>query len=374
MNFWVLIFGLFAIASLAGCSPRAGNEMAELPGPGKNAKNIILMIGSGMGATQVTAGIYANEEGQLNLERFPITGLQKCHSTEGLITDSAAGATAIACGVKTYNGAIGVDEDTVLVHSILKELKTASYATGLVVTSKIQDAIPAAFFAHVQQRQLYEAISLDLLNTKVDLIIGGGEKYFDQRRLDDRNLLAELENQSYYVSNTTKEGFNDLPLTGYRGLAYFTAKEEPATVLQGRDYLVSASEFGVKFLKARNAPGFFMLIENAQIDWGGHANSSAYITSEVLDFDKAIGAMLDFAIEDGETLVIVTADHETGGFAINPGSSGEDILSGFTTDGVTGAMVPVFAYGPGAELFSGVYENTGIYFRMRKALGLDTAR
>jgi alkaline phosphatase len=124
------------------------------------------------------------------------------------------------------------------------------------------------------------------------------------------------------------------------------------------------------FLRKRGGDkGFFLMIEGAQIDWGGHANSSSYIISEMIDFDDTIGAVLDFAKEDGETLVIVTSDHETGGFAINPGSTMDKIKAGFTTEYHTGTLIPVFAYGPGASLFGGIYENTDIYHKMKAAFG-----
>ena len=112
------------------------------------------------------------------------------------------------------------------------------------------------------------------------------------------------------------------------------------------------------------------MIEGAQIDWGGHANDANYIISEMLDFDKSVGAVLDWAEKDGETLVIVTADHETGGFSINLGTTQDTMVTEFTTDYHTAEMIPVFAYGPGSENFSGIYENTAIYGKIKKALGL----
>ncbi|MCC6726738.1 MAG: alkaline phosphatase, partial [Saprospiraceae bacterium] len=150
---------------------------------------------------------------------------------------------------------------------------------------------------------------------------------------------------------------------------YFTADVEPLPVSQGRDYLEPASRLALDYLSKQQEKGFFLMIEGSQIDWGGHANNSPYITSEVIDFDKAIGAVLDFAKKDGQTLVIVTADHETGGYAINPTSRMDSIVPAFTTEKHTAALIPVFAWGPGEELFSGIYENTSIYDKMRRALG-----
>ena len=126
----------------------------------------------------------------------------------------------------------------------------------------------------------------------------------------------------------------------------------------------------MNFLKAHEPKGFFMMIEGSQIDWGGHSNNEDYVISELLDFDKTIGAVLEFAERDGETLVVVTADHETGGMSIIKGSKMNKLKIEFADGYHTADLIPVFAYGPGAELFSGVYENTDIYFRMKKALGL----
>lgn len=343
-------------------SARIKLEEAERP------KNIILMVGDGMGLTQITAGLYSNGN-QLNLERFPAVGLHKSYSSDNLITDSAAGATAFSAGRKTYNGAIGVDADGKAIYTILEEAEDQGMATGLVSTSTIVHATPASFIAHQKQRSFYEAIAADFLNTEIDLFIGGGKKYFD-RREDNRDLLQELREKGYDVSSYFDKKLGDLSINYSKNLAYLTSDSDPLTVEQGRTYLTPASELACNFLNKRGASdGFFLMIEGAQIDWGGHANNTSYIIQEMLDFDRAIGAVLDFAEADGNTLVIVTADHETGGFAINPGSTHDTIVGAFTSDYHTAALIPVFAYGPGAQLFNGIYENTAIYYKMRQAYG-----
>lgn len=334
-------------------------------------KNIILMIGDGMGLTQITAGMYSNGN-KLNLERFTAVGLHKPYSSDNLITDSAAGATAFSAGRKTYNGAIGVDPDTVALYTILEEAEDNGLATGMVSTSTIVHATPASFIAHEAQRSYYEAIAADFLDTEIDLFIGGGKKYFD-RREDNRNLLTELKAKNYFVSSYFDRPLNELVINYSKNLAYLTADSDPLTVEQGRTYLKPASRLACTFLdKHEPKNGFFLMIEGSQIDWGGHANNTNYIITEMLDFDQAIGAVLDFAKADGNTLVIVTADHETGGFAINPGSTHDTIIGAFTSDYHTAALIPVFAYGPGAELFNGIYENTAIHTKMRQAFGFNS--
>lgn len=334
------------------------------------AKNVILMVGDGMGITQITAGMIVSEN-KLHLERFKYIGLHKSHSSDNLITDSAAGATAFASGVKTYNGAIGVDPKKKPVKTILEECEKHDMATGLVTTSTIVHATPASFISHQPSRKMYEEIAADFLNTEIDFFIGGGKKYFDRRESDERNISEELEKKDYYVSNYFDENLSDIKFNPKKNFAYFTADDDPLPVASGRDYLYGASRISTNFLKAHSrGEGFFLMIEGAQIDWGGHANDANYIITEMLDFDRSIGAVLDWAKKDGETLVIVTADHETGGFAVNIGSTQDSLVTEFTTDYHTAEMIPVFAYGPGAELFSGIYENTEIYHKMKKALGL----
>lgn len=331
-------------------------------------KNIILMIGDGMGLTQITAGMYINDN-HLHLEDFPTVGLHKSYSSDNLVTDSAAGATAFSSGRKTYNGAIGVAPDSTILYTILEEAEDQGMATGLVSTSTIVHATPASFIAHQPQRSMYEAIAADFLDTEIDLFIGGGKKYFDRRK-DDRNLLEELANKGYQVSSYFDEKFDELEPNPKQNLAYLTSDSDPLTYEQGRSYLQPASTLACDFLNQRGAnDGFFLMIEGAQIDWGGHANNTEYIITEMIDFDNAIGSVLEFAKADGNTLVIVTADHETGGFAINPGSTQDSIVGAFTSDYHTAALIPVFAYGPGARIFSGIYENTAIYHKMRQAIG-----
>jgi alkaline phosphatase len=367
------IFTLLILVGIlsAGCSEIPQTKtVTPIPKTVKHPKNIILMIGDGMGITQITAGMYRNGN-KLNLEKFPVVGLHKPYASNNLITDSAAGATAFASGVKTYNGAIGVNSDSLPVKTILEEAEEFGLSTGLVATSTITHATPASFIAHVKARSLYEPIATYFLKTEIDYFVGGGKKFFSRRNMDNRNLYKELENKGYYVSDYFKEPFEDIAVSFNNNFAYFTSDSDPLPYTQGRRYLLPASKLAPIFLNNHGEKGFFLMIEGSQIDWGGHANDSEYIIQEMIEFDRAIGEILEFAEEDGETLVIVTADHETGGYAINPGSEMDDIKAGFTSDYHTGTMIPVFAYGPGAELFAGIYENTAIYFKMKEAFNFD---
>ncbi len=358
-------------------SNRVGSNAARLPESAapsgrvqRGPKNIILMIGDGMGVTQISAGLYSNSN-HLNLERFPVVGLHKSYSGDNLITDSAAGATAFSAGVKTYNGAIGVDMDTLPVTTILELAEAAGMPTGLVATSSIVHATPASFYAHANQRKNYEEIAADLMATDIDLFIGGGAKFFERREMDTRDLSAELRERGNDVQSFVNSDLKDLKVDRAKNFAYYTADGEPLPFSQGRNYLVDASKLAVEFLHDRDTEdkGFFLMIEGSQIDWGGHSNDSDYIISEMLEFDQAIGEVLNFAQRNGETLVIVTADHETGGYAIQNGSSLNAIQGAFTSDYHTADLIPVFAYGPGAERFSGIFENTAIFDKMKLLYG-----
>ncbi|HRI58478.1 MAG TPA: alkaline phosphatase, partial [Saprospiraceae bacterium] len=359
----LLILPLFLLFSF-----HTARENTPAPATGEQPKNIILMIGDGMGLTQITAGLYSNGK-TLNLEKFPITGLIRTHSAKHIVTDSGAGATAFSCGCKTFNGAIGVCKDKTPCLTILEQAEQRGLATGLVATSSITHATPASFIAHVADRSEYEAIAAFFLQTDLDLLIGGGLKYFNQRSADQRNLEAELSAKGVAVSDFSKKKLSDLTLSPDQPFAWFSAVEEPGSAFQGRDYLPLAARISPDYLKKRSEKGFFLMIEGSQIDWACHANNAPDAVREMLDFDLAIGEALKFAQADGNTLVIVTADHETGGMALEQGHAKDSLDMEFNTAQHTATLVPVFAFGPGAERFGGIYDNTDIYLKMRDLLG-----
>lgn len=328
--------------------------------PPARPRNIILMIGDGMGLTQIYAGMTANH-GWLNLEKCRHIGLSKTNSARQYITDSAAGATALATGQKTYNGAVGVDTLGRAVPTILEIAERNGLATGLVATTYITDATPASFIAHQPQREMGEEIAADFLKTDVDLFIGAGIEHFKNRK-DGRNLVAELRQKNYQVS------FNIDSISNIqRGkIAGFVSDDRWE---QRGDQLLKATKTAINILK-QNSKGFFLMVEGSQIDDGGHANNTNRVIEEMLDFDKVIGEVLSFAEKDGNTLVIITADHETGGLTIVDGSLKTGRVEGrYSTKGHTSVMVPVFAFGPGADSFMGIYHNNAIFFKMMDAYG-----
>ncbi len=325
----------------------------------QKASNIILMIGDGMGTAQIFAGLTANK-GWLHLERFPYSGFHKSQSADAYVTDSGAGATAFSIGKKTYNGAIGVDATRVAHPTILEMASRRKKATGMVVSCSVTHATPASFIAHQPSRSMMEEIAADYLATDIDVFIGGGKKYFAERK-DNRNLLDSLKSKGYQVLDTLPE----IVKVQSGKLAGFIADGEPPSVKNGRgDQLLQSTKTALQILQ-QHTNGFFLMVEGSQIDWGGHANDIDYVTSEMIDFDKVIGAVLDFAKKDGNTLVVITGDHETGGLSLTGGNMKEgQVDARFSTGGHTAVMIPVFAYGPGAEQFGGIYENTAIFDKM----------
>ena len=326
------------------------------------AKNIILLIGDGMGLTQISSAFYYKRS-LPNYARFNDIGLMKTSSTVK-ITDSAAGATAFSAGQKTYNGAIAMDQDTVAIPTILEILADEGWKSGLLSTSSITHATPACFYAHVKSRAMQEEIAVQLSTSKVDFIAGGGYGYFvDSVRSDGKNLLTAMKSKGYQVNINALD--ETIPLDSK--YACLLGRNELPTMLEGRgDFLPDATRKALAYLS--QSDHFFLMVEGSMIDWGGHANNTDFLVSEMLDFDDVIGKALDFAEKDGNTLVIVTADHETGGFTLASGENYDEIQGTFSTGGHSTALIPVAAYGPGSELFRGVYENTQIFHKMMQAL------
>lgn len=330
----------------------------------KKPRNVIMMIGDGMGLAQVSAAITANG-GQLFLDNFKHVGFSNTASSSKYITDSAAAGTALATGQKTYNGAIGVNPDTIAMKTILEMAEDKQMATGLVSTSAITHATPASFIAHQGNRGTYEDIAADFLKTDIDVFIGGGYKHFAQRA-DKRDLTRELHQKGYQVLRNMDE----IAKVKSGKLAGLTDNEHNDVYPKRQMDLPLSTETALNILN-QNKKGFFIMIEGSQIDWGGHANNTIYIVNETLDFDRAVGKALEFAARDRETLIIVTADHETGGMAVSGGNLNTGMVkAAYTTGGHTGIMVPVFAYGPGADQFTGIMDNTDIPKRIMELLGL----
>ena len=355
--FFLLLLSGAACSSLENTT---GNEGTITSKP----KKVILLIGDGMGLSQVSSAIYYQDKPS-NFERFPYIGLINTSPSSGKVTDSAAGATAFSTGEKTYNQAIGVDKNAVPLNLITEQLKGQGLSNGLIATSSITHATPASFFAKVDRRKKEELIASQMHTSAIDFFAGGGVKFFNSRA-DGKNFLDSLTAYNFSVNTTALRG--NLTFDNKAKYAFLLAASAMPPAINRGNFLPNATASALEFLD-QNQDGFFLMVEGSQIDWAGHDNNAEYLVSEMLDFDKTIGLALDFASKDGETLVLVTADHETGGFTLSASKGDYNSLSPtFSTGGHSATLIPVFAFGPGAERFAGVYQNTDIYHKIMSLL------
>ncbi len=336
--------------------------------PPEQPTNIILVIGDGMGLAQIALAEYLTKPPS-PLAQMEVVGLQKTHSINNLETDSAAAGTAMSCGVKTFNAGVGVGPDSIAVKSIMELARAKGMKTGFVVTSSVVHATPACFYAHSQSRATYEIIASQLVNSGMDLFVGGGAKYFKDRYSDGIDLLKVLEQKNYSI--LTSDGLNiqsdlaSIPLQNK--IACFTAFEDPLRATQGRTYLPEISVKAIDALEKRADKGYMLMIEASQIDWADHANDQEWLALEMQDAYSMLDVVLKKVKEDDNTLLIVTADHECSYMSLK-GKRSPRVE--FNTKVHSSQMVPVFATGPGAEEFLGVYENTAIFEKMKMLLGL----
>ena len=357
------ILVLLTVILISGCSSQnIQKSKASRP----EVKNIILFIGDGMGTAHVYAGMTVSEK-PLAMESFPFSGFSKTYSSDNYITDSGAGGTAIACGVKTRNGMIGVGPDSVAVTSIIEIAHKNGLATGVLSTSSVTHATPASFVAHNSGRGNYEDIAKDFMNGTVDVFIGGGEDHF-RKRADGIDLTLKLKDQGYDVVYNME----DLKNSGSLKIAGLLAKGQMEEASKGRSGMLAGMTGKAIETLSRDKDGFFMMVEGSMIDWGAHAKNLDYTASEVIDMDDAVRVALEFAARDGKTLVIVTADHETGGLTLVDGSIQErKTVANFIPSGShTAVMVPIFSYGPSAEVFSGIHDNTFFLNEFLKLLNI----
>ena len=330
----------------------------------KKVKNVILLIGDGMGLADLYAGYTANMA-RLTIFNMLNIGFSKTSSADSYVTDSGAGGTAFAIGKKANNRSIGVDAEGKPCENIPEIISLKNIKSAIISVGDITDATPAVFYSHQLQRDWSEKIAADFMTGQVDILMGGNPDAFRKRK-DGRNLLDEFKIKNYQVITN----FNDVDKLS-KGKAIVLDNEATVSKIAGRkDFLPKSIARSFELLDG--APnGFFMMAEGAQIDYGGHFNNIQYVVRELLDFDLAVGKALKFADKNDETLVIVTADHETGGITLIGGDYTKGSINAqFSTNDHTGITVPVFAYGPHSEDFRGVYENTDIFRKIMTAFGI----
>ena len=325
---------------------------------GRKVKNIIFMIGDGMGLEQISAAWVCNG-GKLNLDNFTNVGIQRTYSANRLVTDSAAAGSALATGHKTNNGMISMTPDTVAVMSLAEEAIEKGKRAGAAVTCRVNDATPAAFFSHSANRKNQEDIVEQMAGSGVYFLSGGGTKFWRDRE-DGRDISEDVKARGYSYVETKEElmAVENGPV-----IALMDSYELKPSLDRG-DILPASVTKALELLD--NRKGFFLMIEGSMIDDGGHDNKAGHTMEEIFDFDRTLGIVLEWAEKDGQTLVIVTADHATGGMTLLSGSVDEKrIRVNYSTTGHNGIAIPVFAWGPHSEDFVGIYENTELSDRIR---------
>ena len=370
---------IFAAAALALCVHSANAQyniptqtftyehpyaVEKLQAPkGKKVKNVILMIGDGMSLMHVYTAWAANR-GKLWLENAQATGLSKTWAVKKLVTDSGSGGTSLATGVKTVYHAVGVDPEGKPLTSLVDVAKELGKDAGMAVTCRLWDATPCDFCCHNIDRDKEEELVGDYPTSGVDFVFGGGAQKFTNRK-DGRDIFKELQKKGYHVSRTLDDFFAYDKNSRIFAVPY--DKDTPLPDERG-DLLARASMKGISLMN-QNKNGFFMMIEGSQLDDYGHFNQLDLLMKETLDFDQTVGEVMKWAAKDGETLVVITADHETGGLTLVNGNKDEGrVECCFSTKDHSGAMVPVYAFGPGAENFTGIFENTDVFKKIKKLM------
>lgn len=317
-------------------------------------KNVILLIGDGNGLTQISSAALANN-GELSLTQLKSIGFLKTQSADDFTTDSAAAGTAISTGQQTNNRAIGTDTKGDPIPNLTEILAKKDFNTGVISTDDITGATPSSFYAHQTDRGLVAGIAADLNKNQLKLFIA--QKTNEVVGIEEAGFKIVTDIDTIGKSTDDKVG---------AWLNYEKGEELAVHV----EKLATATKNGIAFLNKKRQP-FFLMAEGADIDSYGHRNNISGVITESISFDKAITEALKFADVDKNTLVIITADHETGGLTIPQGDvTKHEIEADFTTKDHTGVMVPIFAYGPMSQEFQGVYENNEVFHKILKVLGL----
>lgn len=348
--------------------PLDGLSLNTEAGDERDIRNVVLMIGDGMGFghIQLARAAVKGAGARLYTEQMPVTGVMRTHSARAYVTDSAASGTAMACGIKTDNKRIGMDNLGKSYHSILELAEEDGKRSGLVTTARISHATPAVFAAHVESRKNEDEIAVQILSRDIEVLLGGGRRHWEAgERADGRDLLAEARAKGYALADTGEE-FRELK--GEKILGLF--QDGHLTTFPPEPTIADMTRKALATLDRDEDKGFFLMVEGARIDHAGHANNADNAVKQTLLFDLAVRAALDFARRDGHTLVVATADHETGGLIVSGGGLTDRPEANWSTRGHSAMDVPVYAYGPGAIGFTGVMDNTELAAKLAATLGI----
>ena len=324
-----------------------------MPPVDNEVRNVIIMIGDGMGLEQVSCAWVVNH-GKLNLDKFPYVGISRTYATDELITDSGAGGTALAAGVKTAESHVGTASDSTDVPSVLVKAKELGKKTGVAVTCHFADATPCDFCCHNEYRYNQDDLIADYVTCGVDYLAGGGLDWFTVNRKDGRDITREMAAAGYTVALTEDELMQaELPVIG------ILAPDNLPVAMERGDLYRHMVARGLDILSRESGDkGFVMMLEGSCIDDWLHGNDIEKAMEELLDFDRTIGDVLQWAAADGHTLVVVTADHNTGALTLQDGNLEEGRIGvAFGNESHNGIAVPFYAWGPGSDAFTGIREN-----------------
>jgi alkaline phosphatase len=330
-------------------------NIEEFP-QGLKAKNIILAVGDGTGLNQVMLSRLAigGMDHKLSIDQLPYHGISLTHSYNNIYTDSAAAATTWATGHKTKNRYLSIDVNKEKLQTITEMLSKKSYISGLVATSSITHATPAAFYAHIDSRYKYSEIAEQLIDSPINIAMGGGLEFFDIEKIEDSHHILTNKKSFNLNFNDSKKVIGLFDNDGiYRDTDKPTQRE--------------MTDFTLKYLNKNQCNGFFLMTEGSQIDWAAHDNNANEMIAEFRDFDLTIKDLINFVTQNKETLLIITADHETGGLQILK-QEDDSVIVQWGTGSHTSTPVGVYTYGPAAELFNGVMDNTDIHQKMLEAI------
>lgn len=320
-------------------------------------KNIIFLIGDGMGVAQTYAAYLANDK-QLTMYTMPYVGLSITYCANKEVTDSGAGGTALAIGQKALYGSIGLDSLSNPHLSLLKIAKNQGKSTAIITSCDVTHATPASFVANVKDRNQQDEIALSFIKENIDIVIGGGkDRFVSSKRNDKFNLIDSLTKKKYeiysdleQIKNTKSDRFYALLAEGHLDNAKKRGNVLPESLEKTLNIL------------SKDEEGFFIMLEGSKIDMEAHLHKYNDMIDEVKDFDKCVEVALEFAKKNGETLIVVTADHETGGLTLP--ADNNLTKDEWTSWHHTAVPVPIFSYGVGAENFTGVMQNTDVFWKI----------
>ncbi|MBQ3766899.1 MAG: alkaline phosphatase [Bacteroidales bacterium] len=324
-----------------------------MPPVDNEVRNVIIMIGDGMGLEQVSCAWVVNH-GKLNLDHFPYVGISRTWCTDKLITDSGAGGTAISSGKKTAYSHVGTAPDNSDIPSVLVKAQQLGKKTGVAVTCHFADATPCDFCCHNEYRYNQDDLIADYVECGVDYLAGGGLDWFTVNRKDGRDITKEMASAGYTVALTEEELMAaELPVIG------ILAPDNLPVAMERGDLYRHTVTHGLDILSRESGDkGFVMMLEGSCIDDWLHGNDIGKAMEELLDFDRTIGDVLEWAAADGHTLVVVTADHATGCLTLQDGDLEKgEIGVFFASESHNGIAVPFYAWGPGSDAFNGIREN-----------------